>query len=239
MDSLKRTSEARSVSIWWRHHVLQFSTYRGSAVRTPEARAASVCDANGTEDDQDPGKHCSYDGQHHECDDLETRNGKSLVYLTRWPLEYMALILKIWFSNSKYSLIALELAAKLLSGECHRTWPLRSQHVMAHVMAWCHKASVDPDPCRHMASQAHNELRCAVCRTVVFVFYNTIYSVQLGRPRCIKTGVNLGHLMWLAEVLCPSGLYSTFQELCIVECRYNAKIITRNYHRHSDDISGT
>ena len=47
--------------------------------------------------------------------------------LTHLPLGYAA-FLKVWFSNSLYSIVAWAPTAKLLSGECHWTSLMKSQH---------------------------------------------------------------------------------------------------------------
>ena len=93
MDRNKLFIALGEVSLFKIRVLLQFGTYRGFTVRLPKASVASVSNANRTEDDQEPSKHCSDDGQHHECNDLETRNGESLVY-SRWLLEDVAVILK-------------------------------------------------------------------------------------------------------------------------------------------------
>ena len=48
--------------------------------------------------------------------------------LTHWHLGDVAVILKVWFSNSLHRIIALALTAKLLPGEYHRTSLMISPH---------------------------------------------------------------------------------------------------------------
>ena len=69
-----------------------FGTYSSSAIRSRPiritanvARVPGVGNANGTHDDQDPSQDCSYDGQHHECQDLETRKSDSSVWIQDGP----------------------------------------------------------------------------------------------------------------------------------------------------------
>ena len=54
--------------------------------------------------------------------------GVMLYPLTHWPLRDVAVILKVWISNSLYRIIAWALAVKLLSCECCRTLLMKSQH---------------------------------------------------------------------------------------------------------------
>ena len=74
---------------------------------------------------------------------------------------YVAVILKVWFSNSLYRTIVWALAMKLLSGECHRISLMVSQYwcrlgaLRQHAITW---ANVGPDLCRHMVSLGHNEV---------------------------------------------------------------------------------
>ena len=75
----------------------------------------------------------------------------------------MAVILKLWFTNTCYRLSSWTLLAKLLTSECHGTpWTI-SQHwfgywlgaVRQQPITW---ANVHPDLCHYMASICHNEL---------------------------------------------------------------------------------
>ena len=70
------------------------------------ARVRGVGNAKHTHDDQDPSQDCSYDGEHHECQDLETRKGDSLVN-SRWAI-YVAVFCK----HDKYPLKAIAKALK-------------------------------------------------------------------------------------------------------------------------------
>ena len=74
-------------------------------------------------------------------------------YLTQWPLGDVAIVLKVWFSNSLYWIVAWAFAVELLSNEYHRTSLMRSQRwfrrwkclsvtllystLLVQVMAWC------------------------------------------------------------------------------------------------------
>ena len=78
---------------------------------------------------------------------------------THWPPGYFAVLLKVWLSS--YRIVALSLAAKLLSCECHRTSLMRSQlwfrewlGVIRQQAITC--GNVDPNMCRQMGSLGRN-----------------------------------------------------------------------------------
>ena len=83
--------------------------------------------------------------------------------LTHWPLGDVAIILKLYPSNSCHGLNSCAISVKLLSGACQRTLLIISQNwvrqwlgtVRQQAITW---ANVDSDLCRHMASLRVNEL---------------------------------------------------------------------------------
>ena len=97
-----------------------------------------------------------------ELPPLKEFHCKSLVlYLIRWPLGDVAVILKGCFSNSLYRILALTLTVRLLLCECHRAslnkwevsigsdnalkwmpWDLTDdKSALVQVMAWCREAT--------------------------------------------------------------------------------------------------
>ena len=72
-------------------------------------------------------------------------------------------VAKVHFSNSLYRTVVWAVDVKLLSGECHRTPLMTSQHwfmkwlgaIRQQAIFW---ANVDPGLYRHRASLGHNEL---------------------------------------------------------------------------------
>ena len=61
------------------------------------------------------------------CSTLSGKCGTYMYSSTHWPLGDVAVRLKVWFSNSWLRIVTWALAAKLFSGECHRTLLMRSQ----------------------------------------------------------------------------------------------------------------
>ena len=83
------------------------------------------------------------------------------LWLTHWPLGYVTIILKVWFSYFCYGLNLGALSTKLLSGACHKT-QLISQHWFRHLHGTVRQQAitwpnVDPDLCRYTVSPGHND----------------------------------------------------------------------------------
>ena len=89
--------------------------------------------------------------------------GPGFSHLTHCPLGDMAMVLKIFFSNSLHRVVGRRFDIKLSSGEYHRTSLMRSHFFTEWLGVVRHQAItrvyVDPDLCRHMASLGHNEIK--------------------------------------------------------------------------------
>ena len=84
--------------------------------------------------------------------------------LTPGPLRDVIMILKVQFSNICYTESSQTLIVKLLSGECHRTHLMISQHWFRWWLGAIRQqaitlANVDLDLCCHRATLARNEFK--------------------------------------------------------------------------------